>query len=137
MSDTFLISQTFRVQTCCTCGIDFAMTCAHEDRLRETHEWFYCPHGHKQCYTGKTDAENLRVELAATVASLERSRAYGRRRGEMLHHAERRLSATKGVVTRIKNRVSKGVCPCCNRTFKDLARHMKTRHPDFADAGGA
>jgi hypothetical protein len=30
------------------------------------------------------------------------------------------------------NRKAKaGVCPCCNRTFKQLADHMKVKHPDF------
>ena len=24
-----------------------------------------------------------------------------------------------------------GVCPCCTRTFPNLAAHMKTKHPDF------
>ena len=32
-------------------------------------------------------------------------------------------------LTRVKNRVSRGVCPNCNRTFKDLARHMASKHP--------
>lgn len=28
-------------------------------------------------------------------------------------------------------RAQGGACPCCNRTFADMARHMKTKHPDF------
>ena len=39
----------------------------------------------------------------------------------------------KGQVTRIKKRVANGVCPCCNRTFKDLAAHMSTQHPDYIE----
>jgi hypothetical protein len=23
-------------------------------------------------------------------------------------------------------------CPCCNRTFQQLARHMKAKHPEHA-----
>ena len=42
------------------------------------------------------------------------------------------LSAQKGVTTRLKNRVQKGVCPCCNRYFAQLQRHMTTQHPNFA-----
>jgi hypothetical protein len=34
-------------------------------------------------------------------------------------------------MTRIKKRVAAGVCPCCNRSFKDLARHMAGQHPDY------
>jgi hypothetical protein len=25
------------------------------------------------------------------------------------------------------------VCPCCNRTFQALARHMNSKHPTYAD----
>lgn len=25
-----------------------------------------------------------------------------------------------------------GVCPCCNRTFSDLQRHMASKHKGFA-----
>jgi hypothetical protein len=47
--------------------------------------------------------------------------------------AERRRRAEKAAKTKIKNRVAKGVCPCCNRTFQNLADHMKSKHPDYAD----
>jgi hypothetical protein len=33
---------------------------------------------------------------------------------------------------RIEKRIHAGVCPCCNRTFQNLARHMNTKHPDEA-----
>lgn len=32
---------------------------------------------------------------------------------------------------RLATRANHGVCPCCKRTFSQLARHMKTKHPDF------
>jgi hypothetical protein len=35
-------------------------------------------------------------------------------------------------VTKIKNRVGHGVCPCCTRSFQNLARHMASEHPTFA-----
>ena len=37
----------------------------------------------------------------------------------------------RGVATRMKNRIKVGVCPCCNRTFQDLAKHMASQHKDF------
>jgi hypothetical protein len=30
--------------------------------------------------------------------------------------------------------VANGVCPCCNRTFQNLARHMAGKHPDYEEA---
>ena len=29
---------------------------------------------------------------------------------------------------RMRTRVMNGVCPCCNRTFQNLLRHMQTEH---------
>jgi hypothetical protein len=29
--------------------------------------------------------------------------------------------------------VAAGVCPCCKRTVKQLAAHMKEKHPEFVN----
>ena len=31
---------------------------------------------------------------------------------------------------RLKRLASGGVCPCCNRTFSNMARHMRSQHPE-------
>lgn len=33
------------------------------------------------------------------------------------------------------HRVGAGVCPCCKRTFQQLARHMKCKHPKYRTEG--
>src|SRR5690606_15231496 len=30
-----------------------------------------------------------------------------------------------------RQRFANGVCPCCNRSFTNVARHMRTQHPDY------
>lgn len=94
---------------------------------------FYCGYGHSQYYVqGETEEAKLRRErdrLAQRVAERDDEIARQRR---MREETERRLAATKGVVTRIKSRVGHGICPCCNRTFGDLARHMATKHPTYS-----
>lgn len=87
--------------------------------------WFCTICGHKNYYGGESEAAKLKRVIAAKDDQLDTLRR--ERDGK-----ERQLRAQKGVVTRIKNRISKGVCPCCNRTFGDLERHMKTKHPDYA-----
>ena len=47
-------------------------------------------------------------------------------------HATRRMAAAKGELTKMKKRVGNGVCPCCNRQFVNLQRHMATQHPGYA-----
>jgi hypothetical protein len=54
----------------------FAIITMHPDdekRLRSTHETFYCPVGHGNLYTGKTDEEKRIAQLERNVGQLERS----------------------------------------------------------------
>ena len=46
-------------------------------------------------------------------------------------HQKNVARSQKAAKTRLKNRVASGVCPCCNRTFKQLAAHMSRQHPEF------
>ncbi len=121
----------FTLEVCCNCGIGFAVPDDFHRRRRADHALFYCPSGHGQHYAQKSEAEKLRENLATAKANeafwIQRSEEKAR----ALVSAEHRLRATRGVVTRIKRRVAHGVCPCCQRTFKDLARHMEGQHPDF------
>lgn len=39
----------------------------------------------------------------------------------------------KAQTTRVKN----GVCPCCNRSFQNLKRHMNTKHPNWSENEGS
>jgi hypothetical protein len=118
-------------QICISCGVAFAMPEQLDKRLRESHADFFCPNGHAQQYTGKTEAEKLRdekVRLQARLDQTESNRDYWRGQQEQ---TERRLRGTKAVVTRMKRRVAKGVCVCCSKKFKDLELHMKAEHPDW------
>lgn len=127
----------FAVLDCCNCGMIFAVPKALDSRWQRLGEiqTFYCPMGHPQSYVGKSDEQKLReaeknlkntrkrlewAEHNANQARKDADRAEHRRRGEM---------AAK---TRIKNRIANGVCPCCNRTFQNLARHMTNKHPNYA-----
>ena len=48
----------------------------------------------------------------------------------MLDETNRRMKAEKQL-----KRVHNGVCPCCNRSFQNLQKHMKTKHPEIAGKG--
>ena len=110
--------------TCARCAIDFGIGADFMRRRREDHAGFYCPNGHSNYYSGDNEEEQLRKR----VKQLENTLTHTRDQREA---AERSARAHKGVATRIKNRVAKGVCPCCNRTFENLARHMVGQHPDW------
>ena len=115
------------VITCCheTCGISFAVPDWWAKGRRETHARFFCPNGHGQSFTSETDAEKYRRErdrLKQDAARLEDSLALERKRAEK---AEREAKRTK-------KRAEAALCPCCNRHFSQLERHMKHKHPEIA-----
>jgi hypothetical protein len=115
----------------CKCDI-FLPDSLHDAARRSERISFWCPYGHEQHFpAGETDEAKLRRErdrLAQQIAQRDDEIARQRRLRE---EAERSLTATKGVVTRMRNRVGHGICPCCTRTFGNLQRHMKTQHPTY------
>lgn len=119
--DTFAGYNDLEV-TVCTCGVLFAMPKKLLDERRYDGANFYCPHGHSLSFDGdqkrlKRQLENERDRAARLSANLDQSEASRR--------------AYKGQATKLKKRASAGVCPCCQRSFKELKRHMETKHPDF------
>lgn len=96
---------------------------------------FFCAYGHGQVYAvGETEAEKLRRERDRLAQQIAQRDDEIRRQRELREATERQLAAAKGQVTKIKNRVSAGVCPCCNRSFENLMRHMHSKHPDYSES---
>jgi hypothetical protein len=118
----------FFVEDCATCGTLFAMTVAFKDDRLESGKSFSCPNGHSMHY-----ANSVQRQLKEARDALTRERAQHDQTRADRDHTEHRLRSTKGVVTRIKNRVGKGVCPCCHRSFHNLARHMTNKHPTWGE----
>lgn len=129
--------QTFTIVTCSrkNCGISFALTDSFIRIRRSDRQSFYCPNGHSQWYPGETD--ETKIQKLTGQLDQERSRVASERR--MRQEVNRKLDyqtrARKAVSTRLKKvkvRVGNGVCPCCNRTFSQLANHMASEHPHYA-----
>ena len=49
----------FEVVECCNCHVQFYMTHEHQRSLIASKETFYCPNGHPQSYTGKSDSKKI------------------------------------------------------------------------------
>lgn len=113
------------VEDCFRCGVLFAIPSdLRKQLLDDRSRSFWCPNGHPQHYIGKTDEQKQRER----AERLERQLA---NRDEDLRSTRASLIATKGVLTRTRKRVANGVCPCCNRSFANLQRHMDGQHPDY------
>ena len=124
---------TLETLSCGTCGIPFAMPEDMHDKARKTGESFWCPNGHNISYHQSENAK-LQRQLADAQRQRDNARAAYDRERDRAASAERSASAYKGQVTRIRKRVGNGVCPCCNRTFANVGRHMATQHPDYAQS---
>jgi len=89
----------------------------------------YCPHGHTYIPNGEPEIKRMERELAAERARHDQTQAALRNVRKDRDSAVLRERAQKGAKTKIKNRIHNGVCPCCKKQFKDLAEHMRGRHP--------
>jgi hypothetical protein len=116
----------------CSCGAEQAMTKEAYRILKQSAATFYCVHGHTRWYPpGESEEDKLRRERDR----LKQNEAWYEQRLKDVQaeaeHERRRANGYKGHATRITKRAKAGVCPCCNRTFRQLAAHMANKHPEF------
>jgi hypothetical protein len=125
VSDTLIYSGELLVETC-WCGIRHAIPAelrGHQLRQYENGQTpviIYCPLGHPYVPAGEPEVERLR-----RIAKLQ---------GEARAQAEASARAYKGAATRARKRSAVATCPCCNRSFVQLRRHLATKHPDYTGA---
>lgn len=125
MGEALSISKwlSFVTVDCYKCGVTFAVSTDLQKNWLRDQTQFFCPNGHPQSYAEST-AQRLQRELDAAKRDVE----WQKQRAASL---DKQLTAQRGVVTKLKKRVSAGVCPCCQRTVSQLARHMQSKHPEF------
>ena len=125
------------VWKCCPiCGVNYCL-----DKIFDQHRekgakgrdgsklGWYCPNGHQLVYT-ESEADRLRRER-------DRLQQQIAQRDDEIKDLENRRRAAVGQVTKLRKRASAGTCPCCQRTFSNMAQHMKRQHPDFVTELGA
>lgn len=131
MSEHALLPTALVRLTCCKCGVQFGMIEPVYERRVADGAGFHCTSGHLQFFTEPTEkklrrqVENLqkRLEWADQEKAQQRNRA---------DHEERRARSLKGHATRLRKRVAEGKCPCCSKTFADMAAHIAEQHPRYA-----
>lgn len=129
-------SSKLEVMTCGNCGIQFAVPEAWIVRRRNGTDGgdrsYHCPVGHSWTYSGETEAQKLKRQLEEKERSLKWTEERLESARKDRDHHQARANALKGVVTKVKQRVGQGSCPCCKRHFQDLRRHMTSKHPEHA-----
>jgi predicted GIY-YIG superfamily endonuclease len=127
------------IRVCPVCGVTYAVPERLVEHRRQQGGSWYCPNGHTLSFT-ETEADRLRKEAKRLERKIEDEKAnaaWWRDRSKEAQktadHQEARANGYKGALTKVKKRVGKGVCPCCNRSFVDLGRHMESKHPAFKE----
>lgn len=111
---------------CGSCGGIYAINERYRGYRQENGGFWNCPYCQSSWGFRKdgTELERAKRELEAERQRRTAALARANEADEARRHAEAELQ-------RHKTRTQNGVCPCCKRTFKQLAAHMKTKHPHY------
>ena len=107
----------------CWCSIEHAIPSELDRQARENGHGIYCPLGHVWAIR--------ETELDRERRQRQRLEQENARLAEQAAMAEQERMAAAAELKRHKTRAAAGLCPCCNRTFVNVARHMKTKHRDY------
>lgn len=124
MTDFTILGTTVEAHHCPTCGVLY--TCPKvimESQRRDGQGSHYCPNGHSLSFK---ESENTRLRRERDRLVQDQARLE-----EGIASRDRELVAERNKAKRAAKRISAGVCPCCTRNFVNMARHMKTKHPEF------
>lgn len=121
----YIEGEHFALEECHKCGVRYLFPYARFRVCKEKGppETFYCPNGHSAVFR-EGEAAKLRRERDLLTQRLAC-------RDDELKAANKQVIATKGQLTRLRRRAKAGMCPCCNRTFSNMTRHIQTKHPEF------
>jgi hypothetical protein len=107
----------------CWCGMHHAVPSALREYQERQHRDnghvpdIYCPLGHAHVPSGKSEATKQR----------ERAEAAETRARALSDQLEKEQAERRRQVKRSKA----GICPCCHRSFVQMERHMKAKHPEY------
>lgn len=118
--------------TCGKCGGVYALTERYRVNQYENGGSWTCPYCQTWWgYTNNSENANLKQQVAQLQSAIEHKEALVSTLRKEKAGIERSRSAVRAAHTRTCNRVKNGVCPCCNRTFQNLMRHMHMEHPEY------
>ncbi len=118
--------------TCGECHIPFGIPAAMHTKVQNNGSSFHCPNGHRISYS-ETEIQRLKNQVDNLTSTKTRLMAQRDDAQAEARHQAQRANGYKGAMVKVKKRVAKGVCPCCNRHFANVKRHMDSQHPEFAD----
>ena len=94
-------------EICVNCGIAFTIPDVLQAELRRNHKLFYCPNGHGQYYSGKSDLELENEKIARLESTLRIKDGLLDTRGKEIQSLKWQRAALRAVITRFKNQRKK------------------------------
>lgn len=99
---------------------------------RSSKHSFFCPYGHEAVFSeSESEATLLRRERDRLQQQLAEKDDTINWQAKQVLEKTKEIGALKGIVTKARKRSAAGICPCCHRTFRQMALHMKSKHPAF------
>ena len=117
--------------TCGRCGGVYALTTKYVRMKRQDGGYWNCPYCKCLWGYGESEVDRLKKEIEHKDNYIKREQIRTNTARTEAQHFKNVARAEKGAKTKLKKRVAAGVCPCCNRAFKQLAAHMKNMHPKY------
>jgi hypothetical protein len=128
MSDAAVnISVELEKIDCPSCNALYALSSYYINRRRKDGRGWQCPYcANGTSFHGDDEISKLKKQLAEEQE----------RKNHALADANilrSQVAAAMTAAEKLKKRAANGVCPCCTRTFSNVAQHMKQKHPEFAE----
>lgn len=104
---------------CSVCKDNFPMQAEMYNDLEDSGDTFYCPKGHP-----------LMVHRTTITSEMRYAKRASERKSDIIDKLEKRTQSLRGVLTRYRNRLQKGVCPYCGESafIVDLIGHINDHH---------
>lgn len=134
---TYEVDHDLAVTSCGVCHVVFAMPASLERKARAHPAddpdtvYFHCPHGHQLRYNGESKEQKLERQLGWARDDAARANARADQSAASARGQKAAATRARNERDRILRRIKNGVCPCCNRSFQNVRRHMASQHPEF------
>lgn len=114
------------VQQCGTCAVWHTIPKIVHDCYEREGGFWHCPNGHQRGFRKGTDE----IERENTRRERDRLKQDAARMADEIAAQTKRAEEAEKKIAQTRRRAAAGVCPCCTRTFLNVQRHMKTKHPN-------
>jgi len=121
------------VTNCGVCGGSYALSQKCMAYKRQHGGYWNCPYCKQSWGYGTSEIDEKNNEITRLKRTIEYAETDLSHAKELKNKALHSARTIKGHLTRTKNRIANGVCPCCNRSFKNLHNQMSRQHPDYTE----